>query len=120
MRMSGPLTATRLMDMSLRTYRRIAAMTLAVIATTLLAAGCGSDAICGSDDYPVIQINGPGSACQSKGTDPSPGFARYPSGKEPKHVDDEWDVFWRNHTVNQAGDIVDSNSSAGVPSPSQK
>lgn len=106
--MSGPPTMTRLVAMGLRTYRRrAAAATLAVATTALFAAGCGSDAVCGSGDYPVIQVGGPGSACQREGVDPSPGYARYPAGKEPRHVDDEWDVFWRTHTVNRSGDIVE-------------
>jgi hypothetical protein len=40
--------------------------------TPLLTAGCGADATCTSHEYPVLQVNGPGSACQEKGTDPSP------------------------------------------------
>ena len=92
--------------MDLRSHGRAALLVLAVAAGALSTSGCGADAICGSDSYPVIQVGGPGSACQVEGSDPRPGYARYPAGKEPRHVDDPWDVFWRSHTVNRAGDIV--------------
>ena len=92
---------------NLRTHGRHALLVLAVAAGLLSAGGCGADAICGSDSYPVLQVGGSGSACQAKGSDPGPGYARYPAGKEPRHVDDSWDVFWRSHTLDKAGDIVD-------------
>lgn len=93
--------------MDLRLRGRVALVVLALAAGALSAGGCGADAICGSDSYPVIQVGGSGSACQTKGRDPQPGYARYPAGKEPRHVDDAWHVFWRTHTVNQAGEVVD-------------
>ena len=80
---------------------------LAVAAGTLSAAGCGADAICGSDSYPVIQVGGSGSACQVKGREPQPGYTRFPAGKEPRRVGDTWDVYWQTHTVNRAGEIVE-------------
>jgi hypothetical protein len=80
-----------------------------VLATTgLLLTGCGNDAICGGGEYPVQSIGGTGRQCVSDGQDPPSGFARYPAGKEPKHVDDQWDVYWRTHTVDDKGDIVDA------------
>jgi hypothetical protein len=84
--------------------RALAAILVAVSGAALLTA-CGPDAICGGDDYPVIQVGGTGRSCVAKGEDPPAGFARYPAGKEPKHVDDEWDVYWRDHTVDAKGEI---------------
>jgi hypothetical protein len=80
-------------------------MIIGAMSTTLVG-GC-SDAICGSDEYPVLQINGPGSACQEKDAEPGSGYARYPAGKVPKDVDDEWDVYWRTHTLDDAGAIIE-------------
>ena len=86
------------------TNRRLAAILVAVSGAALLT-GCGPDAICGSDDYPAMQVSGTGRQCVAKGQDPPTGFVRYPAGKEPKHVDDEWDVYWRNHTIDEKGQI---------------
>jgi hypothetical protein len=80
---------------------------LALTTTGLLLGGCGNDAICGGGEYPAQQINGTGRQCVPTGQTPPSGFARYPAGKEPRHVDDKWDVYWRDHTVDPAGRIVD-------------
>ncbi|MCW8220887.1 hypothetical protein H5I60_30870, partial [Streptomyces griseolus] len=39
--------------------------------------------------------------------EPPKGYARYPEGKEPKHVDDTWDTYWQTHTVDENGRTVD-------------
>lgn len=93
--------------MDLRLRGRVVLVVLSLAAGALAASGCGADAICGNDSYPVIQVGGTGSACQTKGRDPQPGYARYPAGKEPKRVGDAWDVFWQTRTVNQAGEVID-------------
>jgi hypothetical protein len=77
-----------------------------LVGAGLLLGGCGKDAICGGGEYPVQSIGGTGRQCVSNQQDPPPGFARYPAGKEPKHVDDQWDVYWRTHTVDAQGNIV--------------
>ena len=84
--------------------RKRSAMLVAVSAAALMA-GCGPDAICGGDDYPVLQVGGTGRSCVPKDSNPPAGFARFPDGKEPKHVDDEWDVYWRDHTLDEKGQI---------------
>jgi hypothetical protein len=81
-----------------------------VMAAGLLLGGCGEDAICGGGEYPVQSINGTGRQCVAEKQDPPSGFARYPSGKEPRHVDDQWDVYWRTHAVDPTGRIVDVNA----------
>jgi len=78
-----------------------------LLLTGLLLGGCGNDAICGGGEYPVQSINGTGRQCVSDQQDPPTGFARYPAGKEPQHVDDKWDVYWRTHTLDPSGKIVD-------------
>jgi hypothetical protein len=40
------------------------------------------------------------------GQSPPTGFARYPAGQVPQHVDDKWDVYWRTHAVGADGSIV--------------
>ncbi|GIF19993.1 hypothetical protein BJ973_002102 [Actinoplanes tereljensis] len=84
--------------------RQIAGALVAACAAAVLA-GCGFDAICGGDDYPVLQVGGTGRQCVPKSDEPPAGFARFPADKEPKHVDDEWDVYWRAHTLNESGTI---------------
>jgi len=64
------------------------------------------DAICGSDDYPVLQVGGSGRQCVPADQEPPAGFARFPEGQVPKHVDDEWDVYWRTHTVDSSGKTI--------------
>ncbi len=76
------------------------------MAATLLLGGCGKDAICGGGEYPVQAIAGTGRQCVPDKQDPPTGFARYPSDKMPKHVDDEWDVYWRTHALDDHGNIV--------------
>lgn len=87
--------------------RPAAIMAAAACAAALLLGGCTQDAICGSGDYPVLQTGGTGRQCIPKGQDPPAGWSRYPSGQEPKHVDDSWDVFWRTHTVDRTGKTVE-------------
>jgi hypothetical protein len=88
--------------------RRHFASTVTAAVAGLLLGGCGQDAICGSEDYPVLQTGGTGRQCVPKGQEPPAGFARYPGGQEPKHVDDEWDVYWRTHTLDGAGKPVET------------
>jgi hypothetical protein len=42
------------------------------------------------------------------GQEPPEGYVRYPAGKVPKHVDDEWDKYWSNKIVDKNGNIVPS------------
>lgn len=90
--------------------RLAAALATAVLAgAALLTAACGPDAICSSGQYPVIQVGGTGRACVTDGQKPPSGFARFPSGQEPQHVDDKWDTYWQTHTVDAAGAAVPLN-----------
>jgi hypothetical protein len=89
------------------TSPRRAAFLSAACAAALSLTGCLQDAICGSGSYPVIQVGGTGRQCVDKGQNPPTGFARFPSGQEPKRVDDKWDVYWRTHTVDETGHTVD-------------
>ncbi|MFF0744879.1 SCO0607 family lipoprotein [Streptomyces sp. NPDC004111] len=78
-------------------------------ALVLAATGCSmQDAICGGGEYPVLNIGSTGSACVKDGEDPPQGYTRYPEGKVPQHVDDEWAVYWQTHTVDKNGKIVDA------------
>jgi hypothetical protein len=86
--------------------RRTFAAAVLLAGVAGLAAGCGPDAICRSGEYPVIQVGGTGRACVANGDQPPSGFARFPSGQEPEHVDDKWDTYWRTHTVNAQGQAV--------------
>ena len=79
----------------------------AVLGVTLLTAGCGADAICGSDDYPVKAVgNTTGRTCVPAGQEPPAGYVRYPAGKVPKHVGDKWDEYWSTVVVDERGNVV--------------
>ena len=80
---------------------------LGLVFAALLLGGCGTDAICGSGDYPVLQTGGTGRQCVARGQAPPAGFARYPAGQEPKHVDDKWDVYWRTHSLDRNGAVIE-------------
>ncbi|MFD3807800.1 SCO0607 family lipoprotein [Streptomyces sp. NPDC058611] len=84
-----------------------ALFTAAALAATL--AGCSmKDAVCRGGEYPVMTVGDTGSACVTNGKPPPEGYARYPEGKVPKHVDDTWDVYWRTHTLDSEGNTVDA------------
>ena len=73
----------------------------------LLLSGCAQDAICRSSEYPVLQTGGTGRQCVPEDQDPPAGWARFPAGQEPKRVDDEWDVYWRTHSLDATGKVVE-------------
>jgi hypothetical protein len=89
----------------MRTLTRTALV--AALGVTLLTAGCGADAICGSDHYPVKAVgNTTGRDCVREGQEPPAGYVRYPAGKVPKHVGDKWDEYWSTVVVDERGNVV--------------
>jgi hypothetical protein len=89
--------------------RRGIGLATACLPAALLICGCTfQDATCGSDEYPVLQVGSTGRQCVAKGEEPPVGWTRFPAGQVPEHVDDEWDVYWRTHTIDQNGDVVQS------------
>ncbi|MFI5933662.1 SCO0607 family lipoprotein [Actinoplanes sp. NPDC051494] len=77
---------------------RILLATVALTGVFMTGACSYQEAICGNGEYPVTTTEG-GGTCVKNGEDPPSGYIRYPEGKEPKHVDDEWDLYWRDHRV---------------------
>lgn len=110
------------MHTSLRTNRpstvprpgrfRLVAAALASAAAVVALTGCAGfeyeEDVCGSGEYPVLSVGGTGSACVSDGQEPPAGFARYPEGKVPRQVDDQWDVYWNTHTLDKDGNVIDA------------
>ncbi|MGW3866773.1 SCO0607 family lipoprotein, partial [Streptomyces sp. NPDC005047] len=45
--------------------------------------------------------------CVPNDEEPPKGYTRYPEGKVPKHVGDEWDTYWQTHTVDEDGKTVE-------------
>jgi hypothetical protein len=89
--------------------RRGIALAAACLLAALLVTACTfQDAICGSDEYPVLQVGGTGRQCVAGDAEPPAGWTRFPADQEPKHVDDEWDVYWRTHTIDRSGNVVES------------
>jgi hypothetical protein len=96
--------ATRLCCM--RT-RMISMVTVAGLAGLFLMGGCTADAMCSSGEYPVKAVRSTtGGACVPDGQDPPAGYVRYPQGKVPKHVDDEWDRYWSEHMLDEKGNEI--------------
>lgn len=91
-----------------RVSRRAAGLALAAATVAALTTGCSmQDAICGGGEYPVMTIGATGSACVPDDEDPPKGYVRYPEGKVPEHVDDKWDMYWRTHSVDKDGRIIE-------------
>jgi hypothetical protein len=87
----------------------IAAAGLAgLTAGLMLVSGCSiRESICRSGEYPVKAVDSTtGGACVTKGEDPPAGYVRYPTGKVPKYVDDEWDRYWSTHKLDAQGTEV--------------
>ncbi|AJF70218.1 lipoprotein [Streptomyces vietnamensis] len=82
-----------------------------IVATAALT-GCAAleyrEDVCNSGEYPVLAVGDSGSDCVRDGEEPSAGYARYPEGKVPREVDDTWDVYWRTHTLDKDGNIIDA------------
>lgn len=76
--------------------------------TALLTAGCSlQDSICGGTEYAVKPVgSAQGGSCVAEGKEPPAGYVRYPEGKVPKHVDDEWDVYWADRILDSEGKEV--------------
>ncbi|WP_328504756.1 hypothetical protein OG828_47925 [Streptomyces sp. NBC_00457] len=81
---------------------------VAVVALSGCSALSLQEAICSDGEYPVMTIGGTGSACVKDDEKVPEGYTRYPEGKVPQQVDDKWDVYWRTHTVDEKGGIVDA------------
>ncbi|AGZ41872.1 SCO0607 family lipoprotein [Actinoplanes friuliensis] len=98
----------------MRTTNRTRALTLtllaaAAVAAALLTAGCSlNEAICSSDHYPVAAVGSTGRDCVPDGQEPPAGYVRFPEGKVPEHVGDEWDLYWNTHMIDKAGAIVEA------------
>ncbi|MFJ7491174.1 SCO0607 family lipoprotein [Streptomyces sp. NPDC097727] len=91
-----------------RASRRAVGLALASATVAVLTTGCSlEDAICGGGEYPVMTVGSTGSACVPDGEDPPKGYVRYPEGKVPEHVDDKWDTYWRTHSVDRNGRIIE-------------
>lgn len=87
--------------------RRLWALVPVSAALVLTFSGCSiQDAICGGEEYPVLNVGSTGSACVPKGEEPPKGYVRYPEGKVPEQVGDKWDEYWQDHTVDKDGKVV--------------
>ena len=87
----------------------MAALLTAAVAGAFSAGGCTfRDAICSSGEYPVAAVrSATGGACVENGQTPPAGYVRFPEGKVPQHVDDHWDLYWREHVLDENGREVE-------------
>lgn len=94
----------------------VGAAALAGAAVLVALTGCSAldfkEDVCRGGEYPVMTVNGTGSACVSEDDKPPKGYVRYPEGKVPEKVDDKWDVYWRTHTLDEHGKIIDDPDAA--------
>ncbi|MEU1512825.1 hypothetical protein ABZ490_11780 [Streptomyces sp. NPDC005811] len=100
--MSSKSTARR------RVRRGLGLALVAATAAGLLSACSLSfqDAMCSDGEYPALAVNSSGGQCVKDGQEPPEGWVRYPEGKVPEHVGDQWDEYWTTHTVDENGKIV--------------
>ena len=79
-----------------------------LLATVAAVAGCSfKERICRSGEYPVKAVGSTtGRTCVRDGQDPPAGYVRYPAGKVPEHLDDEWDRYWRDKALDEHGNLV--------------
>jgi hypothetical protein len=86
------------------TRQTMSVLVVAGVAGLALAGGCGfHEAICASGEYPVAAVGSTGRACVTNGQEPPAGYVRFPSGKVPKYVDDQWDRYWDEHVLDENG-----------------
>ncbi|MEU9702881.1 hypothetical protein [Streptomyces sp. NPDC047981] len=89
--------------------RKFALAAVAAVAAARVLTGCAyEEDICNTGEYPVMTVGGTGSACVRNEEQPPEGYVRYPEGKVPLKVDDTWDVYWRTHTLDENGKIIDA------------
>ncbi|MFB9363640.1 SCO0607 family lipoprotein [Actinoplanes nipponensis] len=101
----------------------MAVLTAAGVAGILLAGGCGyEEKICSSGEYPVKAVRSlTGATCVPDGEEPPDGYVRFPEGKVPKVVNDDWDRYWEEHMLDENGRELSGPpvpSSGGARSPS--
>jgi hypothetical protein len=87
---------------------RSAVAALSLTAALLTGAGCNlRERVCRQGEYPVKAVgNRTGAACVADGAEPPAGYVRYPAGKEPVYVGDEWDRYWHTVVVDEHGNVV--------------
>ncbi|WP_246574671.1 SCO0607 family lipoprotein [Streptomyces genisteinicus] len=94
-----------------RRTRGAAVTALVGAAAAVVLTGCSGlsfqDDICAGGEYPVLAVGSTGSACVEEGEKVPDGYTRYPEGKVPLKTDDTWDVYWRTHTVDEEGNVVE-------------
>ncbi|MEV0005842.1 hypothetical protein AB0H28_26655 [Micromonospora sp. NPDC050980] len=92
----------------MRTRTMIALAAVGLSGLTLTAGCSFKESICGNGEYPAIAVGAQGgSACFPEGQEPTAPYVRYPEGKVPQHVDDEWDVYWRTHGIDENNRIIE-------------
>jgi hypothetical protein len=94
--------------------RRTMAMLAGVgVAGIFFTGGCASrEAICSSGEYPIAAVRAAGRACVEEGRPPDPGWVRFPEGKVPEHVGDEWDRYWQEHLLDENGSEIERRTSS--------
>ncbi|MFI5840263.1 SCO0607 family lipoprotein [Catenuloplanes sp. NPDC051500] len=91
----------------MRTFSRL----LSVLAlSTVVLSGCsGQEKICRDGEYPVKAVDSTtGRACAPNGEEPPAGYVRYPDGKVPKHIGDEWDTYWSTRSIDKNGTVTEA------------
>ncbi|MFD9434807.1 SCO0607 family lipoprotein [Streptomyces sp. NPDC060002] len=90
--------------------RALAGVAVAAAVAVATLTGCSlqiEEASCGGGEYPVLAVNSGGSDCVPDDEEPARGWARYPEGKVPEKVGDEWDTYWSTHTLDEKGEIIE-------------
>ncbi|MFF8594553.1 SCO0607 family lipoprotein [Streptomyces sp. NPDC015220] len=89
-----------------RTPLLLLVLVSAVAALPLTGCAGRQERVCSPGRDPVLAVNDSGSDCIPSDEEPAPGWARYPQGKVPVHLDDKWDRYWADKTLDQHGRVV--------------
>jgi hypothetical protein len=78
--------------------------------SAVVLTGCtGQEKICRDGEYPVKAVDSTtGRACTPNGEEPPAGYVRYPDGKVPKHIGDEWDTYWSTRSIDGNGTVTEA------------
>ena len=102
--MSTRTDVPRAVGRQARAMRKRGAAAAIFLPGMILLGGCAPEAICSDGEYPVAAVRSTtGRACVADDEQPPAGYVRFPDGKVPQHVDDEWDLYWQSHMLDATG-----------------
>lgn len=91
----------------MRTFPRL--LPVLALAAVVLTGCSGQEKICRDGEYPVKAVDSvTGRACVANDEQPPAGYVRYPEGKVPEHLGDEWDTYWSTRSIDKNGVVTEA------------